>query len=248
MGVFTLTETGGIDSVARDVEPGFPACARTQGEAIVHLMSWISKNSLLLLAALGSVGSVACQSGGIGDPCIPEDEYRTDFPGYTYTQVSVESRSFQCKSRVCLVAYFNGRVSCPYGQDIPTAQDPNSKCYLPGTPASTQPGASGACSNCVTGTVVSQFTHRQTEDAVYCSCRCDGPDSSVKYCDCPSGYSCESLVSSFGIEGGGGQLVGSYCVKEGTQIGDPASEIDQTPCSSQLPTSGACGKQYPDNI
>jgi hypothetical protein len=214
-------------------------------------MSWISKNSLLLLAALASASSVACQSGGIGDPCIPEDEYKQDFPGYTYNQVSVESRSFQCKSRVCLVAYFNGRVSCPYGQNVEAANI-NDKCFLPGTTAGTEQGP-GGCTNCVSGSVVSQFVERPPESAVYCSCRCDGPDKTVKYCDCPSGYSCEKLVSSFGIQGGGGQLVGSYCVKEGTQVNDPESDVDipKNRCADLAqpgPRPGGCGPIHPDGI
>jgi hypothetical protein len=213
-------------------------------------MSWISKNSLLLLAALAGASSMACQSGGIGDPCIPEDEYDQTFPGYTYNQVSVESRSFQCKSRVCLVAYFNGRVSCPYGQNLEGASI-NEKCFLPGTTSNNEQGP-GGCTNCVAGTVVSQFVKRPPESAVYCSCRCAGPDSTVKYCDCPSGYSCEKLVSSFGIQGGGGQLVGSYCVKEGTQVNDPESavEIPKDRCADLIgpgPRPTGCGPIHPDS-
>ena len=56
------------------------------------------------------------EPGGVGDPCIPEDEYQTAFTGYGETEVNVESRSFQCETRVCLVNHFRGRVSCPYGQ------------------------------------------------------------------------------------------------------------------------------------
>jgi ankyrin repeat protein len=32
--------------------------------------------------------------------------------------VNVESRSFQCETRLCLAANFQGRVSCPYGQSL----------------------------------------------------------------------------------------------------------------------------------
>jgi len=245
MGVFTLTESGRLDSVARDVEPEFPAVARNQGEARVHFMRGMTKNLLLLLCALGGVGSVACQSGGIGDPCIPEDEYKQDFPGYTATQVSVESRSFQCKSRVCLVAYFQGRVSCPYGQpDGFENLEANKRCYIPGTKDEADPaGSVGAnCTNCVNTTVNPQIIKRRPESAVYCSCRCSGDDSNVRYCECPSGYTCENLVSSYGIEGGGGQLVGGYCVKEGTQVTDPAALANEAKCDPNQP--GTCGADY----
>lgn len=76
-----------------------------------------------LLAALGVLSIVgigalplACQSGGVGDPCIPEDEYNPQFAGYKVTEENIESRSFQCQTRICLVNHFQGRVSCPLGQ------------------------------------------------------------------------------------------------------------------------------------
>jgi hypothetical protein len=73
------------------------------------------------LAGIVMVGTlpVACQSGGIGDPCIPEDEYSTEFSGYDVAEEYIESRSFQCQSRICLVNHFQGRVSCPLGQPPP---------------------------------------------------------------------------------------------------------------------------------
>jgi hypothetical protein len=39
-----------------------------------------------------------------------------------------------------------------------------------------------------------QVRARQAADAVYCSCRCDGPDAKARYCECPSGFACEKLV------------------------------------------------------
>jgi hypothetical protein len=76
-----------------------------------------------LFAALGVLSIIgmgalplACQSGGVGDPCIPEDEYNPQFAGYKVTEENIESRSFQCQTRICLVNHFQGRVSCPYGQ------------------------------------------------------------------------------------------------------------------------------------
>src|SRR6185503_19076682 len=59
---------------------------------------------------------VACQSGGVGDPCTPEDEYDSQFAGFKVTEENIESRSFQCSTRICLVNHFQGRVSCPLGQ------------------------------------------------------------------------------------------------------------------------------------
>lgn len=82
------------------------------------------------IAGLGFVPS-SCQSGGIGDPCIPEDEYNPGFAGFKVTEDNIESRSFQCQSRICLVNHFQGRVTCPEGQPPPTTckeGDPDGKC------------------------------------------------------------------------------------------------------------------------
>jgi hypothetical protein len=76
---------------------------------------------LLGLFSIAAVGALplACQSGGIGDPCIPEDEYSADFAGFKVTEENIESRSFQCSTRICLVNHFQGRVTCPLGQAAP---------------------------------------------------------------------------------------------------------------------------------
>ncbi len=81
---------------------------------------------LLGLFSIAAVGALplACQSGGIGDPCIPEDEYSADFAGFKVTEENIESRSFQCSTRICLVNHFQGRVTCPLGQAAPTVCDP----------------------------------------------------------------------------------------------------------------------------
>lgn len=138
-----------------------------------------------------------CPAQGVGDPCVPEDEYSPDFSGFAVSEVSTESRSFQCQSRLCLVNHFQGRVSCPYGQK------PNEgRCQLPGSDTA------------VTAAVPPQLARRRADDAVYCSCRCDGPDPAARYCDCPSGFSCTRLVPELAL--GSAQLPGSYCVRSGT--------------------------------
>jgi hypothetical protein len=76
---------------------------------------------LLGLFSIGAVGALplACQSGGIGDPCTPEDEYSSAFAGFKMTEENIESRSFQCSTRICLVNHFQGRTTCPQGQEPP---------------------------------------------------------------------------------------------------------------------------------
>jgi hypothetical protein len=161
----------------------------------------------LFVAGLSFAG---CTPGGVGDPCIPEDEYGADFPGYGVEEVNVEAMSFQCETRLCLVNHFQGRVTCPYGQkatnDDGTAIEPAESivnpCYLP-----------DGNNMRVTKDVSPQIFGRRAKDAVYCSCRCDGPDKNARYCECPSGYSCTLLNE---IPLGADQLLGSYCVRKGT--------------------------------
>jgi len=73
---------------------------------------------LAATVAIGVLTGTGCQSTGVGDPCTPEQEYDPSFLGFAASEVSVESKSFQCQTRLCLVNHFQGRVSCPYGQDV----------------------------------------------------------------------------------------------------------------------------------
>jgi hypothetical protein len=86
----------------------------TRSSKLCGLLGILSVASIALLPA-------GCESGGIGDPCIPEDEYDPQFPGYKMTLENIESRSFQCQTRICLVNHFQGRVSCPLGQNERTS-------------------------------------------------------------------------------------------------------------------------------
>lgn len=193
-------------------------------------MRKISSYWLFAAAALG-LASMACESGGVGDPCIPEDEYQTDFSGYSVDEVNIESRSFQCETRICLVNHFRGRVSCPYGQtenDINTkAGDSGERCRVPGTDGSNP-------NDVITVPVEPQYYDRQAKDAVYCSCRCDGPDPNARYCDCPEGYECEPLVDELPLPGG--QLAGDYCVRK-----NKVYKEDAKPAISCKPGINDCG-------
>jgi hypothetical protein len=182
----------------------------------------VGKVTCLLVATtvLGLL-PLACEAGGVGDPCIPEDEYFDTFNGYQKEEVTAESRSFQCETRVCLVHHFQGRVSCPYGQTEDEAKN-DPQCMIPGT---SQP---------VVVPVDPQITARRDIDAVYCSCRCrniDGKtDDGARYCECPSGYDCERVYENVGL--GKEQLTGYYCIKQGTKydpsrIGTPCTRVSQ---------------------
>jgi hypothetical protein len=196
----------------------------------------------VLLGAMGWV-CVACEPGGVGDPCTPEDEWQPTFSGFKETEVNVESRSFQCQTRVCLVNHFKGRVSCPYGQtleDIATRDgtDPR-RCRIPGTDGSdpidevTVPVPAQLYAR--TATASPRRTGQgRVDDAVYCSCRCANAhgktDDGASYCTCPSGFSCTQLIDTVGL--GSAELAGSYCIRDGTEFLDGSYE----PCSGT-----ACG-------
>lgn len=188
-----------------------------------------SKDSLAAVLALGFL-ALGCEPGGVGDPCTPEDEYTQEFSGFSVGEVNVESRSFQCETRICLVNHFQGRVSCPYGQiednlSLP-GNDPK-RCRIPGTDG-VDP------TNQITVPVDPQLLDRRADKAVYCSCRCDGPDENARYCECPSGYKCEELVRELGLSAAG-QLAGSYCVRDNTSY-DPTSPPSPATCAGT-----ACG-------
>lgn len=179
-----------------------------------------------------------CTPGHVGDPCVPEDEYNAGFSGFSEAEANVESRSFQCDTRVCISNHFRGRVSCPYGQtrdflaanadkiaNGDTTPDPG-VCYVPGSDE-----------QAVKVPVEPQLLARRAEDTVYCSCRCDGPDKSARYCTCPSGFSCLPLVPELGL--GQAQLVGSYCLKDGTRYDGTATSASCSLAKGNCPSEQA---------
>jgi hypothetical protein len=192
-----------------------------------------------LVLALSALG---CNPGGVGDPCTPEDEYQQGFNGFQVTETNVESRSFQCETRLCLVNHFQGRVSCRLGQGDPMAEGaPGPRCSIPGTKAN--PNDRDSKDN-IKVEVPPQLRDRQTDQAVYCSCRCDGPDDKARYCECPEGFQCEPLVDDLKIPGGGGQLAGSYCIRAGSQY-DSAEHFKAAPNCATFPNECGCDPTLP---
>jgi hypothetical protein len=151
----------------------------------------------LVLLVVGAIASSGCpEVFAIGEPCTPEQEYDPSFGGFDLAESTTESNSYQCRTRLCLVNHFRGRVSCPYG----------AACKVPGTTTS------------IDAKVPPQCVDRPAKSAVYCSCRCadingDRP-SDQRFCSCPDGFRCEPLVTSIGRGNEG--LTGSYCLKQGT--------------------------------
>jgi hypothetical protein len=209
----------------------------------------MTRSILALAAAIGLTGILAgqgCKQTGVGDPCVPEQEYRQDFNGFDQNEVNIESKSFQCQTRLCLVNHFQGRVSCVYGQTssgqgpVPGRADgdPGGSCTVPGDPSKKITG-DPSTSNKAGATVQPQCFGREAAKAVYCSCRCanlDGKtDDGANYCTCPDGFACSQLVTSIGGNFNEG-LTGAYCVQNNT-VFDRAN-----PCSTNCDPTIAKGK------
>jgi hypothetical protein len=75
--------------------------------------------------------------------------------------------------------------------------------------------------------VKAQRLERRADDAVYCSCRCDGADPNARYCECPSGFECRELVPA--TDTGPSGRAGSYCIRSGTFV-ENAGDITDTEC------------------
>jgi len=178
--------------------------------------------SLALVGGLTAVLSTGgCTATGVGDPCTPEQEFNSDFLGFNRDEVNVESKSFQCQTRLCLVNHFQGRVTCPYGQG--SNGEPPAGAQACRTPAGKAVDGKDKDGQIVDSRNLAQVNpqcrERTTNQAVYCSCRCANSegrtDDGASYCTCPDGFSCQQLVNPIGALNEG--LTGGYCVKKGTE-------------------------------
>lgn len=68
----------------------------------------------------------------VGAPCIPRQELDPSFAGSSASEISIESNGPECASRVCLSDYFQGRVTCPYGQDSVRTRMATAPMAVPG--------------------------------------------------------------------------------------------------------------------
>jgi hypothetical protein len=131
-----------------------------------------------------------CPASHVGDPCVPEDEYKEDFAGFKISEENIESRSFQCQTRICLVNHFQGRVSCPLGQIDRTPCDSDADCTNSKCVATTVQEA-------IPGAACPGGNECDTANGWRCDAR-DGvcklnicPDGTSATCDTTNGYRCD---------------------------------------------------------
>ena len=211
----------------------------------------MTRSILAVIAVSLSVGILSgtgCTQTGVGDPCVPEQEYNQSFNGFDPKEVNVESKSFQCQTRLCLVNHFQGRVSCPYGQDKSGNAVSGAKlpCATPGGDTSVMGDTiTGSLNTTVpaaqqTAAVLPQCLDRSAQNTVYCSCRCQNlqgqTNDGANYCTCPDGFACTQLVTSIGPGDTG--LTGGYCIKNKT-----AFDLNNFCNSSCDPTQKNCSAE-----
>jgi hypothetical protein len=155
--------------------------------------------ALLGLLAIGGVAAFpsGCQSGGVGDPCTPEVEYDPQFAGFKITQEFIESRSFQCQTRICLINHFQGRVSCPLGQ--PGIADPGVDGRQACNPGNNN-AECGEGETCFEAAALSPDCDPEREDggAGQCAGFGNACDAEGKFCRCETSTDCpQTLQASF---------------------------------------------------
>lgn len=195
--------------------------------------------TVFAFSAVGLLSVEGCKQSGVGDPCTPELEYSPTFNAFTIGDVYLESKSFQCQTRLCLVNHFRGRATCPYGQNQMGGPPAGGSvpCSLPN--ATCGANKDNPKDGCVQGAnnnaeVPPQCANHRADKAIYCSCRCanenNKTDDGANYCTCPDGYSCKQLVAptKLGNEG----LTGAYCVKVDDTFDPTTSGCE--PCDANL--------------
>ena len=75
---------------------------------------------VMLCSATLAATLSGCEAPGVGDPCDPEDVPEN---GFQQEEVYLESRSLQCRTRVCIVNHLEGNPN-----DVPESEK-NKRVY-----------------------------------------------------------------------------------------------------------------------
>ncbi|MBV9948606.1 MAG: hypothetical protein JOZ69_17290 [Myxococcales bacterium] len=174
--------------------------------------------------------SGASDPSRVGAACTPSPESSPTFAGFDFHIVVLDEGNPACGSDVCLVNHFQGRTTCPYGQDANGSSPVGvPACTVPGTNTAVRPAAAaGSLGNAVQP----QCVRRRPKVSVYCTCRCANgagkTDDGAAYCSCPSGYSCAPVVP---LLQPGEPRAGGYCLPNGTAY-NPNEAC--TPCDASI--------------
>jgi hypothetical protein len=172
-------------------------------------------------------GDAGFSPGPIGTPCAPLGAERdSTFVGFNKNELELATCQPEASGvPVCLAFHFQGRATCPYGQDA------NGRAPSGASPCKTPEGQP------VTGAVEPQCVDRQASKVIFWSCRCANDqgltNDGSSYCTCPGGTACTQVISSLG--GAGAALAGAFCVRSDVAF-DPNSAC-QTVCE---PTAHPC--------
>lgn len=189
----------------------------------------------------------------VGETCTPQLEFDKRFGQSSIDTLVIELGTPECATGVCLLHYFAGRVSCPYGNGETSMQtSPPSCAPVPSVPGLFTLGGSSSGERCcpelggggapVTRPVAAQCTDRRAEDAVYCSCRCDVPNdpgidrAKIELCRCAAGFECRSICDG---TTGDCALVpkthwGSYCLKSGPKGSNYNPAWGESGCTTRI--------------
>ena len=213
--------------------------------------------SAMLAGATLILASPACEPAGVGDPCTPEvrptcygegDARRCD--PWAYGEVSVETRSLQCKTRTCMVYHFfpSGPVEQGepdwrikpgvLGHSWPADGDAQAPCRA----ISTEDFVKNFCKWIRNGTIYEadmSVPYGHEEDwycnfdmtlvnlaQPFCTLKCGGAGRTF---ECPEGFTCKEVVR-MGPEG----MRGSYCVPSRLADCDPRNPGPQDCCQTRI--------------
>jgi hypothetical protein len=176
--------------------------------------------ALLAGIALLAVGA-ACQPPGVGDPCTPEVR-PPEGQAWAYGEVSVETRSLQCRTRTCMVYHFFpaarefGEPDWRIRANWPAEGSPQSPCRTIGTEEFVQHFCRTKRDPDSGATIIDKDVELGSDwycnfdmslvnaSQPFCTLKCGGAGRTF---ECPSGYLCREVVK-LGPEG----MRGSYCV------------------------------------
>ncbi len=159
----------------------------------------------------------------IGAPCIPENEIEPSFTGFVNEEIS--GAGAPSGAPVCLVYYFRGLITCPYGQSADAGSAVCACTTTTGKP--------------VVGEVDPQCADRPAASTVFWSCRCaneqGGTSDGASYCTCPSSATCTQTISTIGATENG-DYAGAYCLRnDALRDGGPTCARSCDPVAAPCP-------------